>query len=152
MCVSLHAFSAVYRICYSCIQQFINWSGLFQEYVLYVKMSCYTMLIKWLLKKTCLYIGRCGSYHKRTRRPTSQRTLKSFCSTRSSSQCSLVTTVACRGVSFRMDSPNAVPMPSVHRLTASCFTSNLHCRYKYTHNNIHLKYCRIISKWIIFHF
>jgi len=51
---------------------------------------------------------------------TSQRILKSFCSTLSSSQYSRVTTVECRGLSFSMDSPNAVPIPSVHSVTESC--------------------------------
>jgi len=60
------------------------------------------------------------------RLPTSQRILKSFCSTRSSSQYSRVTTVECRGLSFSMDSPNAVPIPSVHNVIESC--NNRHSR------------------------
>jgi len=58
---------------------------------------------------------------------TSQRILKSFCSTRSSSQYSRVTTVECRGLSFSIDSPNAVPIPSVHSVTESCNDSQKYC-------------------------
>lgn len=50
---------------------------------------------------------------------TSQSALKSFCSIRRSSLCSLVTMVAWRGVLSRMDSPKAVPTPRVHIVTAS---------------------------------
>lgn len=51
---------------------------------------------------------------------TSQRLLNSLCSIRSSSLVSLLTMVACRGVLSRMDSPNAVPIPRVQIVTASC--------------------------------
>lgn len=51
---------------------------------------------------------------------TSQRLLNSLCSIRSSSLVSLLTMVAWRGVLSRMDSPNAVPIPSVQIVTASC--------------------------------
>lgn len=51
---------------------------------------------------------------------TSHRDLNSLCSMRRSSQNSRVTMVACRGVLSRTDSPNAVPVPSVHILTACC--------------------------------
>lgn len=50
---------------------------------------------------------------------TSHRDLNSLCSMRRSSLNSRVTMVACRGVLSRMDSPNAVPVPSVHIVTAS---------------------------------
>lgn len=51
---------------------------------------------------------------------TSQRLLNSLCSIRSSSLVSRLTMVACRGVLSRMDSPNAVPIPRVQMVTASC--------------------------------
>lgn len=51
---------------------------------------------------------------------TSQRDLNSLCSMRRSSLNSRVTMVACRGVLSRIDSPKAVPVPSVHIVTASC--------------------------------
>lgn len=50
---------------------------------------------------------------------TSHRDLNSLCSMRSSSLNSRVTMVACRGVLSRIDSPNAVPVPNVHIVTAS---------------------------------
>jgi len=75
--------------------------------------------------------------------PTSQSILKSFCSTRSSSQYSRVTTVEWRGLSFSIDSPNAVPIPSVHSVTESCATAPAlaHTRRRRKHDVI--KVCSI---------
>lgn len=58
---------------------------------------------------------------------TSQRLLNSLCSMRSSSLVSLLTMVAWRGVLSRMDSPNAVPIPSVQIVTASCTQTQHTC-------------------------
>lgn len=55
---------------------------------------------------------------------TSQRLLNSLCSIRSSSLVSLLTIVAWRGVLSRMDSPNAVPIPRVQIVTASCMQTH----------------------------
>lgn len=71
---------------------------------------------------------------------TSQRLLNSLCSMRSSSLVSLLTMVAWRGVLSRIDSPNAVPIPSVQIVTASCAQTQHICLNYCCHRGVIVSY------------